>query len=80
MPRMRGSDIPAFVRELLDAGIEVWALTADKWGIHDADADDNVRWKVAEICDRYGEYEHLHRQIGAYLIWIGRVSPYIHDD
>lgn len=80
MTMMHRREIPDFIRELVVAGAEPWAGSSAGWHIGDAHVGDDARREIYDICARYGDCDHLSRDIATYLIWISRFSPYKRDD
>lgn len=69
---MQKDDIPSFISELVDAGAPVCAVGRELYVIGDADLSEDQAKTVWEICDRYGERDHLILEIVAHLRSIGR--------
>ncbi|KXG87704.1 hypothetical protein [Agrobacterium bohemicum] len=74
---MRKDQIPEFVDEIIATGCPICAVGHDTYvfgeiDVLDEDFDRVVR-EVQEICDNYGERDHLRLEIAAYLRSIGRV-------
>lgn len=78
MNRMNPEDIPDFVAEVVATGCDITAV-ADGYVVGDADLTGAQYEKAApilkEIGERYGERDHLLREISRYLVSIGRVYP-----
>jgi len=73
---MTRADVPEFVHELLAVGAETWAITPTAYVVGDIDVPRAVSVKVQQICDRFGERDHLRADIARYLISIGRVADW----
>lgn len=73
MARMRSAQIPDFIDELLEAGADTWAIAPGKYVLGDADAEEDVRQRIYQICDRYGDRDHLRDEMAEYLTSIGRL-------
>ncbi|MCZ8158891.1 MAG: hypothetical protein O9256_03265 [Rhizobiaceae bacterium] len=69
---MRKDEIPSFVSELIDAGAPICAVGRELYVIGDIDLPDAQAEVVWEICNRYGERDHLILEIVAYLRSVGR--------
>ncbi|EHK78802.1 hypothetical protein SM0020_06482 [Sinorhizobium meliloti CCNWSX0020] len=73
---MKGSDIPAFVDEIVETGCDICAVDHDKYVLGDADLSpdeyEKVRRKLDKIEDNYGDREFLRLEIVAHLRSIGR--------
>ncbi len=74
---MRKEEIPEFVEAILATGCPMCAVGNDTYVFGEIDvpddAFDRVVKLVQDICDEYGEREHLRLEIAAYLRKIGRV-------
>jgi hypothetical protein len=81
---MTEDQIPDFVREVAAIGCEIIAvLGTGGYLIGDADLSvddyDIAAPKLREICDRYGDRDHLVAEIAEYLISIDRYYPKLDD-
>lgn len=73
MRQMAESEIPAFVRDVLEAGGGIVAI--GRYGYHLGDVyalSADVMHKVDTVCAAYGSRIHLFEQITYYLRSIGR--------
>ncbi|AOG10836.1 hypothetical protein BSY240_2270 [Agrobacterium sp. RAC06] len=69
---MQMDDIPSFVSELVDAGVPICGVGRELYVIGDPNLPDEKAEVVWEICNRYGERDHLILEIIAYLRSTGR--------
>lgn len=69
---MRKDDIPSFVSELVDAGAPICAVGREVYVIGDVDLADEKADVIWEICNRYGERDHLILEIVAHLRSVGQ--------
>ncbi|WP_159952409.1 hypothetical protein [Rhizobium sp. 18065] len=73
---MNKTEIPKFVDEILATGTPIVAVGHDVYVFAEADVQiedlDRVENEVHEVCERYGERDHLRQDIVAYLRQIGR--------
>ncbi|MGG7539398.1 hypothetical protein ACQ3G5_28725 [Rhizobium sp. 12,4] len=80
---MLEAEIPAFVDDVIATGCDICALGHDGYVVGDADLSDEeyeiAGPKLARIKDRYGDRDHLLREIAIELRSLGRhhdlVSP-----
>lgn len=70
--RMKASEIPAFVDEVIGAGCDITAVGHDKYVLGDIEEQDAAIEDLDLIGEKFGDRDHLKRQIVAYLWSIGR--------
>lgn len=75
---MREHQIPEFVRDVIAAGCNIWAVGDDMYVVGDADLPEDDYQQIAPELDRidweYGPRDHLKLQIIEHLRSIGRHS------
>lgn len=78
---MKKEQIPAFVKEILEAGATLWAA-GDRYFFGDIDAAEDeaaaISARADEICQRYGAREHLRLEIAQHLKALGheiKIAP-----
>lgn len=76
MKLMSKEDIPAFVQAVIETGCDICAVGYDGYVIGDADLPQAMSRKVApalrRISRRFGERDHLCREIVLHLRSLGR--------
>lgn len=70
--KMKPSEIPNFVSEMIAAGCEITAIGHDKYVLGDIEEQHRARDKLDRITEKYGDRDPLRLQIIAYLWSIGR--------
>ncbi|QHG70137.1 hypothetical protein [Ensifer adhaerens] len=70
--KMKPSEIPDFVSEIIAAGCDITAIGHDKYVLGDIEEQDAALEDLDRIGDKFGERDHLKLQIVAYLWSIGR--------
>lgn len=73
---MLEAEIPAFVDDVIATGCDICAIGHDGYVVGDADLSDEeyeiAGPKLARIKERYGDRDHLLREIAIYLCSLGR--------
>lgn len=70
--RMKPSEIPDFVSEIIAADCEITAIGHDKYVLGDIEEQRRARDELGRITEKYGDRDPLKLQIVAYLWSIGR--------
>lgn len=73
---MKKEDIPAFVEAVASTGCDITAIGEEFYTIGDVDIPEplcfEVQRELTQISKRFGQRDHLRREIVAYLHSIGR--------
>lgn len=72
---MLEAEIPAFVDDVIATGCDICAIDRDGYVVGDALSDEEYEIaapKLARIKERYGDRDHLLREIAVYLSSLGR--------
>lgn len=70
--KMKPSEIPDFVSEIIAAGCDITAIGHDKYVLGDIEEQDAALEDLDRIGDKFGDRDHLKLQIVAYLWSIDR--------
>ncbi|MBD9519267.1 hypothetical protein IB262_05085 [Ensifer sp. ENS02] len=70
--KMKPSEIPDFVSEVIKAGCDITAIGHDKYVLGDIEEQDAAIDELDRIGEKYGDRDHLKLQIVAYLWAIDR--------
>lgn len=70
--KMKPSEIPNFVAEVIKAGCDITAIGHDKYVLGDIEEQDAADDDLDRIGEKYGDRDHLKLQIVAYLWSIDR--------
>ncbi|MBD9635494.1 hypothetical protein IB277_04150 [Ensifer sp. ENS07] len=70
--KMKPSEIPDFVAEIIKTGCDITAIGHDKYVLGDIEEQDAAIDELDRIGERYGDRDHLKLQIVSYLWSIGR--------
>lgn len=72
---MKKEQIPAFVKEILEAGATLWAAGDDVYFFGDLEATEHEAAEIAAradaVCQRYGARDHLQSEIAQHLKALG---------
>ncbi|AII27820.1 hypothetical protein B9J07_13155 [Sinorhizobium sp. LM21] len=70
--KMKPSEIPDFVAEIIKTGCDITAIGHDKYVLGDIEEQDAAIDELDRIGEKYGDRDHLKLQIVAYLWSIDR--------
>jgi hypothetical protein len=79
MQLMKPEEIPAFVQAIIETGCDITAIGEDRYFLGDADLPkahyERIEPVLMDIDRRFGNRDHLRKEIVAHLRAIGRHIP-----